>query len=89
MRFSNRNEEQKYHHLDLSYFVKIHSKSNTKYKQNEIIQVLHFLVDNIFVLFGGRVSQQMIGIPMGSKCAPLLVDLFLHTNETDFPQEIL
>jgi hypothetical protein len=90
---SKKNGEQRYQYLvigrDQSYFVKFHSKSNTKYKQNEIIQVLHFLVDNIFVLFGGRVSQQMIGIPMGSNCAPLLADLFLHTNETDFLQELL
>ena len=48
-------------------FVKSHSKSITsnKYKQNEIIQMLDFFMDNIFVLFGGRVFQQTIGNPMG------------------------
>jgi hypothetical protein len=46
--------------------------------------MLDFQIDNIFVLFGGRVFQQTIGIPMGRNCAPLLIDLFLHAYEADF-----
>ena len=30
------------------------------------IQMLDFLIDNIFVLFCGRVFQQTVGIPMGT-----------------------
>ena len=51
--------------------------------------MLQFLIDNIFVLFGGRVFQQTVGIPMGIKCAPLLADLFLYSYEADFIQGIL
>ena len=40
-------------------------------------------------MFGGRVFQQIIDLPMGSKCAPLLVDLFLYAYETDFVQDLL
>ena len=40
----------------------------------------------MFVLFGGRVFQQTIGISMGTNCAPLLADLFLHVYEADFLQ---
>jgi hypothetical protein len=67
-------------------FVNRHSKANYKYKQDEIIQMLDFLIDNIFVLFGGRVFQQTIGIPMGTNCASLLADLFLHAIDADFLQ---
>jgi hypothetical protein len=70
-------------------FVKSHSKSNNKYKQDEIIQTLDLLIDNIFVLFGGRVFQQTIGIPKDTNCAPLLVDLFLPAYEADFFQGLL
>jgi hypothetical protein len=35
-------------------------------------------------MFGGRVFQQTIGIPMGTNCAPLLADLFLHAYEAAF-----
>ena len=43
---------------------------------------------NMFVLFGGRVFQQAIGIPMGMNCALLLADLFLHAYiyDADFCQ---
>ena len=61
-----------------------HSKANNKYKQDDIIQMLDFLIDNIFALFGGRVFQQTIGIPMGTICASLFADLFLHAYDADF-----
>jgi hypothetical protein len=42
-----------------------------------------FLIDNIFFLFGGRMFQQTIDIPMGTNCTPLLADLFMHDYEAD------
>ena len=48
-----------------------------------------FLIDNIFVIFGGRVFQQTIGIPMGTNSAPLLANLFLYSYEADFIQWLL
>jgi hypothetical protein len=40
-------------------------------------------------MFGGRVFQQTVGIPMGTNCAPLLADLFLYSYEADFIQGLL
>ena len=51
--------------------------------------MLDFLIDNIFVTFGGRVFQQTVGIPIKTNCAPLLADLFLYYYEADFMQELL
>ena len=51
--------------------------------------MLDFLIDNIFVTFGGRVFQQTIGIAMGTNCAPLLADLFLYYYEADFIRELI
>ena len=48
-----------------------------------------FFMDNIFVIFGGRVFQQTVGIPMDTNCAPLLADLFLYSHEADFIQRLL
>ena len=36
------------------------------------------LIDNIFVLFGGLVFQQTTCILMGTNCAPLVAEMFLH-----------
>ena len=51
--------------------------------------MLQFLVDNIFVVFAGKVFQQIIGIPMGTNCAPLLADIFLYSYEAEFIQSLL
>ena len=51
--------------------------------------MLDALIDNLFVQFGGLVFQEIIGISMEADCSPLLPDLLLHTNETDFIQELI
>ena len=47
------------------------------------------MIDNIFVMFGGRVFQQTVGIPKGTNSAPLLADLFLYSYGADFIQGLL
>ena len=54
------------------------------YTADNICKMIEFLIDNIFVQFGGRLFHQMIGIPMGTNCAPLLADLFLYSYENAF-----
>ena len=51
--------------------------------------MLEYLIDNIFVEFGGRIFQQTIGLPMGTNCVPLLADLFLYSYEAEFVQSLL
>ena len=68
------------------YFVKEHSDSKTKYTEEDIIRILEFLVDNIFVVFAGKVFKQIIGIPMVTNCSPLLADIFLYSYEAEFIQ---
>ena len=51
--------------------------------------MIEFLIDNIFVQFGGRLFCQMIGIPMGTNCAPLLADLFIYSYENEFPDNMI
>ena len=46
--------------------------------------MIEFLIDNIFVQFGGRLFRQVIRIPMGTNCAPLLADFFLFSFENEF-----
>ena len=39
----------------------------------------------IFILtFGTKLYRQIVGIPMGTNCAPLVADLFLFCYERDF-----
>ena len=45
---------------------------------------LHYLLDNIFIRFGSKLYRQIVGIPMGTNCAPLVADLFSFCFERDF-----
>ena len=91
--FLQKNGNQRYKHLVLGrdgpYFVKEHSDSKKKYTEEDIIKMLEFLVDNIFVVFAGKGFLQIIGIPMGTNCAPLLADIFLYSYEAEFIQFLL
>ena len=91
--FSKKNDEKRYKYIvvgrEKTYFVKHRSESKNKYTEEEVIQMLEFFIDNIFVQFGGLVFQQTIGIPMGTNCAPLLADLFLHSYEAEFIERLL
>ena len=41
-------------------------------------------MDNIFIQFGSKLYRQVVGIPMGTNCAPLIAYLFLCCYEMDF-----
>ena len=41
------------------------------------------------MVFAGKVFQQIVGIPMGTNCAPLLADIFLYSYEAEFIQSLL
>ena len=47
-------------------------------------EALIFLLDNIYIKFGSKLYRQILGIPMGTNCAPLVADLFLFCYERDF-----
>ena len=46
--------------------------------------VLHYLLDKIFIRFGSKLYRPIVSIPMGTNCAPLVADLFLFSYERDF-----
>ena len=91
--FLHKNGNRRYKYLVLGregpYFVKEHSDSKNKFTEEDIIKMLEILVDNIFVVFAGKVFQQIIGIPMGTNCVPLLADIFLYSYEAEFIQSLL
>ena len=57
-------------------FVMESSDFKNKYTEDSIINMQEFLVDNIFVVFGRKIFQKIVGIPMGTNSSPLLADIF-------------
>jgi hypothetical protein len=64
-----------------TYFSNKIQKGKTCYSEEQVISMLEFLIDNIFVSFGGTLFQQVVGIPMGTNCAPLLANLYSYEWE--------
>ena len=50
----------------------------------EVCEAFTFFMENIYLRFDGMVYKQIVGIPMGTNCAPLIADLFLYCYERDF-----
>ena len=68
--------------------------SNKKYDSNkcwscaELCEAFTFLMENIYVQFDGMAYQQIVGIPMGTNCAPFIADLFFYCYERDFMSDL-
>ena len=62
--YRNINDTLSINNLDFVNFVKEHPESKSKYTEDDIINMLEFLVDNIFVVFGVKDFQQIVSIPM-------------------------
>jgi hypothetical protein len=89
--FSHRNDGSKFVVLGYNsrYFSNKIQKGKTCYSEEQVVSMLEFLIDSIFVSSGGALCQQVVGIPMGTNCAPLLADLFLYSYESEFLQNIV
>ena len=45
-------------------------------------------MDNIYFRFGTKLYRQIVGIPMGTNCAPLVADFFLFCYKRDFMKDL-
>ena len=67
-----------------AFFTSEKPKKYHAWSCQNVCDALTFLLDNIFILFGTKLYRQVVGIPMGTNCAPLVADLFLFCYERDF-----
>ena len=69
------------------YFT--HDINGNMYTADNICKMIEFLIDNIFVQFGGHLFRQVAGIPVGTNYAPLLAGLFLYSHENTFLDKMI
>ena len=67
-----------------AFFTSEQPKLYKLWSCQKMCDVLHYLLDNIFIRFGSKLYRQIVGIPMGTNCAPVIADLFLFCYERDF-----
>ena len=67
-----------------AFFTSEKPKKYHAWSCQNVCDALTFLLDNIFILFGTKLYRQVVGIPIGTNCVPLVADLFLFCYERDF-----
>ena len=67
-----------------AFFTAEQPKQCKLWSCQKMCDALHYLLENIFIRFGSKLYRQIVGIPMGTNCAPLVADLFLFCYERDF-----
>ena len=91
--FKHKNGATRYTHIKLgrnkSYFTNDPLNGDNKYTPNDICKMIEFLVDKMYVRFCGQLFQDMVGIPMGTNCVPLLADVFLYSYENEFLDKLI
>ena len=50
----------------------------------KVCEALTFLLDKNYFRFGSKLYRQIVGIPLGINCVPLVAELFLVWLERDF-----
>ena len=91
--FQHKNGAPRYTHIKVarneSCFANDPLNGDSKYTVNDICKMIEFLVDNMYVRFGGQLFRQMVGLLMGTNCAPLLAELFLYSYENEFLDKLI
>ena len=60
------------------------TRGNYSWDKKQLISHINYLIDSIYVTCGDNLFRQVIGIPMGTDCAPFLANLFLYSFESEW-----
>ena len=71
------------------WFWSTECNHNNNITRTQLVDVVDYMIDNIFVCVGNKVFKQSIGIPMGTDCAPLLANLYLFYFEYKFMKNLM
>ena len=69
---------------EMHFLLQKNLKKYHAWSCQNVCDALTFLLDNIFIRFGTKLYRQVVGIPTGTNCAPLVADLDLFCYERDF-----
>ena len=57
-----------------AFFTSEDTKRYKLWSCQNVCEALIYLLDNIYIRFGTKLYRQIVGIPMGTNCAPLVAD---------------
>ena len=82
--FGKRDGSVTYTFIKVTISKGINGGGGNTYTANVIRKMIEVLVHSIFVQSRGCLFRQVIGIPLGTNCAPLLADVFRCSYENVF-----
>jgi hypothetical protein len=83
------NDSKKYMFVS-KYNTTWYKRKNTlRVSKEKLIEYINYLIDNIYITVGNNIFRQIIGIPMGTDCAPYLANLYLYALESKYLQDLM
>ena len=67
-----------------AFFTSGDSKRYKLWSCQNVREALIYLLDHIYIRFGTKLYRLIVGIRMGTNCAPLVADLFSFCYERNF-----
>ena len=67
-----------------AYFTKSCSSSYRCFDKEQLIRAINFIVSSAYITYHGEVFRQVVGVPMGTNCAPFLANIYLHYYEYNY-----
>ena len=64
-----------------AFFTSEQPKRYKLWSYQKMCDALHYLLANTFIRFGSKIYRHIVGISIGTICAPLVTDLFLLCYE--------
>ena len=72
-----------------AYFTNSQSKTNKCFDKEQLVKVINCIVSNAYITYHGNVYRQVIGVPMGTNCAPALANIYLHQYEYKYLKSLV
>ena len=71
-----------------AYFSSKQNNRGNSFRLNDMIEILEFILDNIFVKFGNKIYKQVIGVPIGSDSGADIANLLLFSYESEYIEKV-
>ena len=71
-----------------TYFSSSELSGGCSFRIGDMMEILEFILDNIFVKFGDQVFKQVIGIPIGLDSGQDIANLLLFSYESNYVERI-
>ena len=64
-------------------------RSDASFSKEELIDAIEMIIDNSYIIYKNVIYRQVIGIPMGTNCAPYLANIFLFMYESMYIKHLV